>query len=211
MTTSDAGTQGDPADDHTGAAADATPPATDDGQGPDAGTTANDSPQDRKLTRENQSLRARLRDAEAALKTREEADLSEAELAKRRAADAEAKLAQRETQLRDVALRADIARHAQTLGIVDPDAASKLIDTTSIVWDDEKGTWQGVDSALRDLAHEKPWLTSTASGTGSTDTHPTNPAKGRGSRLTREALSKMTQAEVNALSDDEIAAALAGG
>ena len=171
----------------------------------DSGDEQATSPLDRKLRSENQSLRKRLREIEAALKAREEAELSEQERAQRRMIELEEQVKTTTQRARDVALRAEITAAATRFGIVDVDAASRLLDTDALEYDDTDG-WVGVEDALRALTHDRPWLVQTAAP-GAT-ANPTNPPRRR-STLTREALSKMSKAEIDALPWEDIEMALA--
>lgn len=187
--------------------------ATPDGDNPDgspdgpAPDEQQADPRERKLSRENQSLRKRLRDIEAQLKQREEAELSEQERANRRMVEMQAELDATRNRARDAALRATIAQEASAHGIVDADAAARLLDTTGLEYDDEAGAWIGVPDALRALVLERPWLVQTG-GVPAKDANPANPARRR-SRLTKEQLSRMSQAEIDALPWEDVQAALA--
>lgn len=165
------------------------------------------SPQDRKLTNENRSLRKRLRETEARLKEREAADLSEAERLKLQLAEATETLNQREQRIRDLALATAVNGVAARLGITDADAALKLMDQSDLDWDDDAAAWVGVDDALRALAQEKPYLVAAhvASAAGTTPNAPR-----RRSTLTVDQLKGMTQAEIDALPQDELMAVLQG-
>ena len=165
------------------------------------------SPHDRKLRSENQSLRKRLRDLEAAQKAREEAELSEQERAQRRMIELEEQVKMTTQRARDAALRAEINAAATKFGIVDVDAASRLLDTNTLEYDDTDG-WVGVDDALRALTQDRPWLVQTNTHTPGATANPTNPPRRR-STLTSEALSKMSKAEIDSLPWDEVTAALA--
>lgn len=164
---------------------------------------------ERKLTRENASLRRRLREIEAKETERAQADLSETERLTMQLAETTQHLAERETRIRTLALSGQIATAAQRFGIIDTDAATKLVDTTSIEYDDDAAQWVGVDDALRALALDRPWLTQTGQPVASS-ANPTNPTRRR-STLTVEQLRVMSQSEIDALSQDEINAALANG
>lgn len=175
-----------------------------DEQGSEARSEA--SAQDQKLAREAAKWRKRTRDLEAQLKEREEAELSEQERAMKRLAEMETELEASRASLRDTRLRAAIAAEAPRLGIVDADAASRLLDTSLLDYDPEAG-WEGVADALRTLAQERPWLVSTSTPAGS-EANPANPARRR-SRLTAEQLKSMSEAEIAALPWDDVRAALA--
>lgn len=165
-----------------------------------------ESAQDRKLTRENASLRKRLREIEAQVKAREEAELSEQERSQRRMVELEHELDAQRAALRDTRLRAAISAESTALGIVDTDAAARLLDTSALDYDEDRG-WEGVGDALRDLTHERPWLVSQQSQPAA-DANPANPARRR-TRISRESLARMTQAEIDALPWEDVQAALA--
>jgi hypothetical protein len=84
-----------------------------------------------------------------------------------------------------------------------------LIDTSALEYDPEKNQWLGVEEAMSDLVEERPWLVRAQQKPAPPkETSPANPARRR-TRLTREALAKMTQAEIDALPWDDVQAALA--
>jgi len=161
---------------------------------------------DRKLKNENQSLRKRLRDIETLLKEKEEAELSETERMRRRVLELEETITVKEQVARDARLRADIIAQASTLGIVDVDAAALLLDKNALDYDSDSDSWNGVQEALRALAQERPWLVSNAASVAS-GANPTN-APMRRTRLTQEALSKMSKAEIASLAWEDVEAAL---
>lgn len=113
------------------------------------------------LRKEAASHRTRVRELEAKLKEHEDAKLSETEKLQKRVAELEAQ-AQAHGEER---LRYEVMLAAEKLGIVDSDAAYRLLDRDSL----EDGK---VEEALRKLAAAKPYLVSRSSG-GS----PTNPAR----------------------------------
>lgn len=163
---------------------------------------------DKKLARENQALRKRMRDAEAKVKEYEEAQLSEQEKQQRRLAELEDKAKGYEARLRESSLNLAVSSAVTRFNIIDPDVV-KLLDTSTLEYDDEVGEWIGIDDAIATLVEEKPWLVRPEPKVSAPkDANPANPARRR-TRLTRDALAKMSQAEINALSKEEIDAALA--
>lgn len=162
---------------------------------------------DRKLTKENASLRKRLREVESVLKAREEAELSEQERQARRLAELEEKYTNAEQRLRESALHLSVSSEATRLNVVDPDAAVKLIDTSTLEYDEERNQWDGIEDALTALVEERPWLIKAATPAPPKESSPANPARRR-TRLTREALAKMTDAEISALPWEDVHAAL---
>lgn len=164
---------------------------------------------DRKLTRENQALRKRAKEAEAKVKEYEEASLSEKERQERRLQELVEQNRQYETRLRESSLSLAVSAEAARLNIVDPDAAVKLLDSSSIEWDNDTNSWQGVDEAMAALVEDRPYLVRPEQkATPTPKDAPANPSRRR-TRLTREALSKMSQAEIDALPWEDVQAALA--
>jgi hypothetical protein len=169
----------------------------------------NENAQDRKLTRENASLRKRLREVESVLREKEEAELSEQERQARRLAEMEEKFTASEQRLRESSLSLAVSSAAARLNVVDPDAAVKLIDTSTLEYDPDKNHWIGIDEAMSDLVEERSWLVRTPGKPAPPkEASPANPARRR-TRLTREAMAKMTQAEIDALPWEDVQAALA--
>lgn len=183
------------------------PMADDSAAATDPGSPADksDSAQDKKLAREAAKWRTRTRELEAQLKARDEAEMSEQEKAQRRMLELEQQVEATEARLREAQLRQDVTTVAARLGVVDADAAYRLLDTTGLTWDEAESKWEGVSDAVAALVEEKDYLVGKPPASSSA---PANPAKRR-ARLTREALAEMTQEEVNALPYEEIEAALA--
>jgi hypothetical protein len=161
----------------------------------------------RKTRREAQGLRRRIREYEESEKARKEAELTESEKAEHRIKELEKALESRDARVRESALRSEVVTAAQRLGIVDPDAAFRLLDTDGLDYDEDKAHWDGVDDALRSLAQERPWLTTLPSSGGGAN--PSNPSRPRSS-LTIDQLKKMTLAEVQAIPQEQIDAVLSG-
>jgi hypothetical protein len=115
----------------------------------------------RKLRSEHESLRARLRDAEAKLKGHEDAALSEQEKARKDATDAAARAQQAETRLRQVTTERAIERAARGLGLSDELA---VLLTAGHTWeyDDEGALTTDVKSVLERLVKKHPQLVAQA-------------------------------------------------
>lgn len=163
---------------------------------------------DRKLTRENASLRKRLREIEAKEAERAQAELSTTERLNMQLAETTKALEERDARIRGLALQTQISNAAQRFGIIDTDAAGKLVDVSALEYDADTNAWIGVDDALRSLATDRPWLTSNGQAPAS-GANPTNPPRRRAT-LTVEQLKAMTPEEVAAIPEDELNAALAG-
>lgn len=163
---------------------------------------------DRKLTKENASLRKRLREVEASLKERELAEMSEQERQAKRLEELQERYTATEQRLRESALHLSVSAAATRLNIVDPDAAVKLIDTSTLDYDEDNNRWDGIEDALSVLVEERPWLVKPAAPAQTPkESSPANPARRR-TRLTRDALAKMTDAEISALPWEDVHAAL---
>lgn len=112
---------------------------------------------ERKLSAEAAAYRRKVRELEAKLKQYEEAQLSEQEKLQRRLAELERQQAEWERQRQETVLRYETMLAAQRMGIVDPDAAWRLIDMNAIEFD-EDGNPSNLDAVLRALVQERKWL-----------------------------------------------------
>lgn len=105
--------------------------------------------------------------------------------------------------------RLEIERTARRMGIVDEDAAYRLLDNDRLQWDDA-GRPRNVEALLRDLIAERPWLRMEGATASEASASPANPSGGGGRRLTREAIRRMTSDEINAQWDAVVAALRTG-
>jgi hypothetical protein len=118
--------------------------------------------------------RRQLRELEAKLKAKEDADLSEAERQARELTALKEAVAAKDEQTRTLALEAAIAVRASRMGIVDPDAAMRLLDRGHIEFtEDGRPDGASVEGALKDLLKAKPYLRASAPPPGSA----ANPAR----------------------------------
>jgi hypothetical protein len=143
------------------------------------------------LRREAAENRVKRSEAEKKLKEFEDAQLSEAEKAKKEASEAKAQLEQMQGQLRERTIRAEIGALAAKLKLADVDAAFQLMNRSAVEFDDE-GRAKNVEALLTSLVKDKPFLVSQTGVTTST----TNPP--RAQTFTREQIEKMTPQEINA-------------
>ena len=60
-------------------------------------------------------------------------------------------------RLRQQGVRSEVAMASARLGVVDPEAAYRLLDTDDLDFDD-KGQPTNVEAALKNLIRERPWL-----------------------------------------------------
>jgi hypothetical protein len=95
-------------------------------------------------------------------------------------------------QLREALFAAEAARAARELGLVDEDAAVRLLDRAAVQTGDD-GRPVNLPALLADMARKRPWL---AGGTAEPATA-ANPAASR-RRLTRDDVRRMTADEINA-------------
>jgi len=130
-------------------------------------------------------------DAEALIKAhreRQQAEMSELERAQAQNAELKQQLAQAAEAQKALALQSEIVSESARLGIVDADAAYKLLDKTAIEYD-EAGKPRNVEALLRELLKSKPYL----AGVGGSSVM--NPEKTQ--MFTREQIEKMSTAEIN--------------
>jgi len=154
----------------------------------------------RKLRAEAAEYRKRLRELEGKVKADEEAKMTEQEKLQKRLAELERKETEYQQTLQARTLEYEVKLHAAQLGIVDAEAAYKLVDLAEIEFD-ENGKPINIDNVLRDLISKKSWLVAGARSS------PTNPAR---SRLTIDDIKRMSEAEINKRWD-EVKQVLSGG
>lgn len=118
---------------------------------------------------------------------REEAEKSELQKAQERAAELEKQLSAAAEAQKAMAMQTDITAKAAKLGIVDPDAAFKLLDKGAIEYGDD-GRPKNTEALLMAMLKERPYL----AGTGSSVTNP-----GKDRTYTREEIEKMTPEQIN--------------
>jgi hypothetical protein len=128
--------------------------------------------------REAQSLRNRLKAFEDAKKAADDAKLSDAERSAARQTELETENSDLKRQLREERTRNRIVGAAQRLGYADPSDAFRLIDHSTLEYDDA-GEPRHVDKLLGDLLKTKPYLASAAArATGSVDGGVRSPSTG---------------------------------
>jgi|YelNatPaOPRAMG01_1025707.scaffolds.fasta_scaffold03111_8 hypothetical protein len=125
----------------------------------------------KQYARELEQLRAQIQQHESE-------KLSETERLQRQVAELERRAAQAERERQERTLRYETMLAAGRLGIVDPDAAWRLIDPAALEYD-EDGSPTNVEAVLRDLIRKRPYLAGGSAGQiGATsparaDTNPT--------------------------------------
>ena len=146
--------------------------------------------------RESAGRRKRLGELEKADAERQAATLSETEKLEKRLREAEAKALAAEEKLRTRLLRDGVMEAAARLGVVDADAAFRLLEPEALEVD-EAGRPVNADAALRELVKQKPYLVAAKAGGVS----PTNPGRtgnggGQAGRLTLEMIRQMSPDEI---------------
>jgi len=111
----------------------------------------------RKLRAEAAEYRRKLRELERDLRKRDEEKLSETERMRVRLSELERELTQRELALREHTLRYETMLRARDLGIIDPDAAYRLLDLSEVEYD-ESGRPTNIERLLRELIRKRPYL-----------------------------------------------------
>jgi hypothetical protein len=110
-----------------------------------------------KLLAAHEALKADHKAVTARLKALEDANLSEQEKLTRHAKRLEAELGQAREDMRDRINRYEVQLAAGKLGIVDPEAAVKLLDWSVLEYA-EDGSPKNVTAALTALVEARPWL-----------------------------------------------------
>ncbi len=130
----------------------------------------------KKLRAEAASLRRRLKELEDLKKQMDDAKLSETERLQKRLAELEKEQALHLRERQERTLRYETMLAASKLGIVDPEAAYKLLDLKAIEFD-EDGTPKDIQKHLEELLKQRPYLKPQAQPQAPT-VSPTNPAVG---------------------------------
>lgn len=158
---------------------------------------------ERKLAEANKEAAAnrvelkKYKEAEEAAKL---ATLTEQERLAKHAAELQSKYDADTAALTERIVRYEVERQASKLGIVDPDAAAKLIDWSSLEYD-EDGTPTNAETLLKDLLKARPWLASTQQGKPTASSGgATNPSRSAAANtgLSWDIITKMTQEQYNA-------------
>lgn len=113
----------------------------------------------RKLRSEAAEYRKKLRTLEEKVKAEEEAKLSEQERLQKRLAELERQRDDWERERQERSLRHEVELTAARLGIIDAEAAYRLIDLSEIEFS-EDGKAKNVEAKLKELIQRKPYLAS---------------------------------------------------
>lgn len=154
------------------------------------------------LDKANKEAAKYRKEAADAKKAADDAKLSDEEKRKADYDAAVTKATTAEQKAQAIALQLSVERQARKLGIVDEDAAFRLLDTSAVEFDDA-GTPTNVEALLKSLTEERPWLLSDGKATA-TGGSSSAPARSRqGGELTLKDLKGMTTAQIAAL-DPEV-------
>lgn len=124
----------------------------------------------RRLRAEAAEYRKRMRELEQQVKQHEEAKLSESERLQKRLSELEREREAWMRERQERTLKYETMLTASRLGIVDPEAAYRLLDLAKLDFDDD-GAPKNLDQALKDLLKAKPYL----AGQPPLTVAPTNP------------------------------------
>ncbi|MEZ0396827.1 MAG: phage scaffolding protein [Anaerolineales bacterium] len=127
----------------------------------------------RKLRAEAADYRKRLRELESKVRADEEAKLTEQERLQKRLVELERKETEYQMALQARTLEYEVKLHAARLGVVDPEAAYRLLDLKQIEFD-EDGKPMNLEKVLKELVTKKPYLVGATNAAS-----PMNPAQGR--------------------------------
>jgi hypothetical protein len=144
----------------------------------------------RELRTEAAKYRTENKDLKSFKEQQEALTLSETEKLQKAAKEAADLAAAREAELKDTKLRIEIERQARKLGIVDEDAAYRLMDTGKVEYS-EDGKAKNVDALLGDLVKSKPYLVGATGGDSAT-----NAARSRGGKYSLQAIRTMSKEEI---------------
>jgi hypothetical protein len=151
------------------------------------------------LRKEQGANRTKLAAFEKAAADAEAAKLSDLEKANKRIAELEAGNNDRTRASQERIINYEIRLNAASLGIVDPDAAVKLLDWSKLKYDDD-GIPQNAQELLQALVKDKPYLAAASARPPVTSGGATNPSRANapGVQLSWDIISKMTSAEYDA-------------
>lgn len=114
----------------------------------------------KKLRQEHNSLRRRLAEYEQAAQAAADAQLSETEKLTKQLASLQEQNAALQVEQQQWRLAREIARHAPSLNLIDPDAASLMLQAGGELAYDDGGNPTNVEKLLQKLIAEKPYLVS---------------------------------------------------
>lgn len=141
---------------------------------------------------------------EARLAEIEKAQMSETERAKAEAAEAVKRAEDAEARLKALTLRSIVTERAAAAGVIDPDAAFRLLEVEFDLDGDLKAQ---ADAAITALVAERKYLVATPAAPA---TSPANGQTRTGTKLTLDDLKQMTREQISALPKEEVDSVLRG-
>jgi myosin heavy subunit len=124
--------------------------------------------------------------------------LTEQQKLEKRLADIQAEHSNVTRQSQERIINYEVRLQAAQMGIIDTDAAARLLDLSEMTFDDA-GLPNNVDKLLKDLVKNKPYLVGKTNGTGLSSGGATNPARS----ATNGPKKIETWADITAMSPDE--------
>lgn len=161
----------------------------------------------KKLRREAAASRRALKELEAWKQEREQADLSDLDRARAENEAARAQLEALQKQIRGERLQNAVMSSASKAGVVDPEAAFRLLDLDAIEYD-ESGTPSNLDSVVKQLIKSRPYLKPQPSAG-----NPASPGRGREAqqKTSDQDLHRQVYGEPFDLFDADLSRNLGGG
>lgn len=148
----------------------------------------------RKLRAEAAEYRRRLRELENTVRQHEEAKLSETEKLQKRVAELEREQQVYQQERQERTLQYETMLAATRLGIVDPEAAYRLLDVAKLQFN-EDGKPVNLVPVLQELVQQRPYLLARG---GTSPTNPNRPHVG----LTLDDVKRMSPDEINTRWDE---------
>lgn len=192
----------------------------DPGQAPDPDTTddpqageGGSSPEELRRARSDAAkYRQQLRDTQKTVKELQEKvqaddDAKKSELQKltERTQSLESQVREKDGRVKSLSLENAVVKRASGMGIVDPDAAYRLLDADAVEYDDN-GKPTNIEDLLKDLVEAKPYLRGKANDPDNpkskSDTSTTLPNGKKKTALSHSDIEKMSDDEINARWDE---------
>jgi hypothetical protein len=155
----------------------------------------------KKLRSEAANLRKRLKGFEEAETKAKEAQLSEQQKLEKKLADLQAQHDAVARQSQERIVNYEVRLQAAQMGIVDPDAAARLLDWSGIEYDDD-GSPQNVSELLKGLLKAKPYLAGKQAPTSGGATNPSRSQSSGAQSLSWEVIGQMKPEEYAARSSE---------
>jgi len=111
----------------------------------------------KKLRAEAAQYRTRLRELEQKVKAHEDEKLSEQEKLQKKLTELEREAAEKARALQERTTEYEVKLKAANLGIIDPEAAWRLLDVAAVEFDDD-GKPKNIEPLLKELIKNKPYL-----------------------------------------------------